>query len=83
MTRLVIPFRFCSALPMPRAVSSRRAWIHVRDGAKMPISAASTELHGIRDEDVVDKPRFREIADKVVEMLAGADIGGYAVVGDL
>lgn len=49
----------------------------------MPISAASTEVHGIRDEDVVDNPRFREIAEEVEEMLAGADIGGYAVVGDV
>ena len=48
-----------------------------------PISAVSTEVHGIRDEDIVDKPRFREIADEVEEMLAGADIGGYAVVGDV
>ena len=49
----------------------------------MPYSAASTELYGMRDEDVGDKPRFREIADEVKEMLAGADIGGYAVVGDV
>ena len=68
---------------MTRALSSRRAWTHVRGGEKIPYSAASTELYGMRDEDVGDKSRFREIADEVKEMLAGADIGGYAVVGDV
>ena len=58
----------------------RKYWVV---NPETPISAASTEVHGIRDEDVVDKPRFREIAGEVEQMLAGADIGGYAVVGDV
>ena len=58
----------------------RKCWVV---NPETPISAASTEVHGIRDEDVVDKSRFREIADEVEEMLGGADIGGYAVVGDV
>ena len=61
--------------------SERRAYWVVNP--ETPISAASTEVHGIRDEDVADKPRFADIAGEVEQWLEGADIGGYAVVGDI
>ena len=61
--------------------SSRRGYWLVNP--ETPISAASTEVHGIRDEDVADAPAFRDVAGEIEELLAGADIGGYAVVGDV
>lgn len=43
----------------------------------MPIPLQSSEVHGIYDEDVKDAPTFKEIASKVVEMISGADLGGF------
>lgn len=48
-----------------------------------PISAEATAVHGIRNEDVAGKPAFRDVAPQVAAMLAGCDIGGYGVRGDI
>lgn len=47
---------------------------------EMPIPPESTAIHHITDEMVKDKPRFRDIAVKVQEFMAGADIGGFGVI---
>jgi len=44
---------------------------------EMPIPLESSEIHGIYDEDVKDAPTFKEIASKIVEMISGADLGGF------
>lgn len=64
----------------PDGTVQRGYWV-VNPG--QPISAAATEVHGIRDEDVADKPHFKDIAQEVEEMLKGADIGGYSVFSDV
>jgi len=46
----------------------------------IPIPPASTQIHGIRDEDVKDCPPFERIAARVLELLAGCDLGGYNCV---
>ncbi len=43
----------------------------------IPISKQSTEIHGITDEDVKDKPTFKDIAKDLAEVFEGADIAGY------
>ncbi len=43
----------------------------------IPIPAAATAVHGISDEDVKDKPRFRQIAKSFAEWLSGCDLAGY------
>jgi DNA polymerase-3 subunit epsilon len=43
----------------------------------MPIPKECSEIHGIYDEDVKDAPTFKEIAPKVMEMITGADLGGF------
>lgn len=44
---------------------------------QMPIPANSTEIHGITDEMVQDKPAFRDIAGELFEFFVGCDVGGY------
>jgi DNA polymerase-3 subunit epsilon len=43
----------------------------------IPISKEATEIHGISDEDVKDKPPFKEIAKNVASIIEGADIAGF------
>lgn len=45
----------------------------------IPIPAEATEIHGITDEMVADKPRFSEKAEMLASFFAGADLGGYNV----
>lgn len=48
-----------------------------------PISAEATEVHGVRDEDVADRPAVRERGRQDGGMLQDCDIGGHYVLGDL
>jgi DNA polymerase-3 subunit epsilon len=50
-----------------------------RINPEMPIPTAATAIHGITDEDVADKPRFRQYAVSLREFLEGCDIGGFGV----
>ena len=43
----------------------------------IPIPPQSTEIHGISDEQVADKPTFKDRARDINHFLSGADIGGY------
>lgn len=47
---------------------------------EVPIPPEATAIHHITDEMVRDQPRFRDIATKVQEFLADADIGGFGVL---
>jgi DNA polymerase-3 subunit epsilon len=44
---------------------------------EMPIPPETSVIHGITDERVKDAPTFKEIASKVMEMIAGTDLGGF------
>ena len=48
-----------------------------------PIEPAAEAVHGISNADVTDKARFSAHAEEILEMLGGADIGGYCVLSDL
>lgn len=43
----------------------------------IPIPSGAFEIHGISDEDVKDKPLFRQIAKSFASWLSGCDLAGY------
>lgn len=49
----------------------------------MPIPAETTEIHGISDEDVADKPGFEAFAPKVQEWIQGTPLMAYNHTFDL
>jgi DNA polymerase III subunit epsilon len=44
---------------------------------EMPISQASTDIHGISNEMVKDAPTFRQVANEFRQMLDSCDLAGY------
>ncbi|NOS92005.1 MAG: 3'-5' exonuclease [Cyclobacteriaceae bacterium] len=44
------------------------------------IPAESTAIHGITNEDVKDKPVFKEVAKEYVKFLEGADLAGFNIL---
>ena len=49
----------------------------------IPITLESTQIHGIKDEDVKDKPTFKEFSNKIVDFIADCDLCGYELRFDL
>ncbi len=47
----------------------------VNPGISIPESV--TQIHGISNEDVADKPYFKEIAHTIADFIAGCDLAGY------
>ncbi len=58
----------------PDASRGSKTW---RVNPEMYIPKESTAVHGISDEDVKDAPTFKEIAPKIMEIIAGADLAGF------
>jgi DNA polymerase III subunit epsilon len=46
----------------------------------IPIPAESTAIHGITNEQVADKPTFKEIAKDYVRFFEGADLAGFNIL---
>jgi DNA polymerase-3 subunit epsilon len=46
-------------------------------------SVAATEIHGIKNEDVVNAPQFSEIAGELIDTLSGCVLAGYNVYFDI
>lgn len=44
---------------------------------EIPIPTKASEIHGITDEMVLDKPKFKQIAKSLFDFMANCDIGGY------
>lgn len=49
----------------------------LRINPEMPIPPQSTEIHGISDEDVKDKPTFNIVAKEIAKFIEGCDLAGY------
>lgn len=56
---------------------SRREVKTRRINPEIPIPAVTTAIHGIRDEDVVDCPPFRNLARSLYAFIEGCDLAGY------
>ncbi|HTX87585.1 MAG TPA: 3'-5' exonuclease, partial [Bacteroidales bacterium] len=48
-----------------------------RVNPEMPIPWEATAIHGIRDEDVKDCPKFRELAPELMQFLENCDLAGF------
>lgn len=44
---------------------------------EIPIPASVTEIHGITNEMVANEPTFKELANKVYNLIKDSDLGGY------
>lgn len=49
----------------------------LRVNPTIPIPPATTEIHGIKDEDVANEPTFAELSNEITNFLKGCDLGGY------
>ena len=46
----------------------------------IPIPPESTTIHGITDEDVKDKPTFKDVAKEYAKFMEGADLSGFNIL---
>ena len=46
----------------------------------IPIPAEITAIHGISNEDVKDKPTFKEVAKDYAKLLEGSDLAGFNIL---
>ncbi len=49
----------------------------MRVNPTIPIPIESSKIHGIYDEDVADKPPFKDVSRQVLAFIKGCDLGGY------
>jgi len=49
----------------------------LRINPEIPIPENISEVHGIYDKDVVDKPIFKEVANEIRDFIRGCDLSGY------
>lgn len=49
----------------------------MRINPEMPIPKNSSDIHGIYDDDVKDKPTFKEVAKSVAKFIEGCDLAGF------
>ena len=48
-----------------------------RNRRVIPINPSASEVNGVKDEDLVDCPKFIEVLPEVAEWLAGSDLAGF------
>jgi len=58
----------------PNGLKESKTWLV---NPTIPIQKEASEIHGIKDEDVADKPTFKEIAKQVDDFMSHSDIGGF------
>ncbi len=49
----------------------------MRINPERPIPLQTSEIHGIYDIDIADAPTFRDVAQKIKDFIAEADLAGY------
>lgn len=58
----------------PEGKEERKTW---RVNPEIPIPKEVTAIHGISDDDVADKPAFRELAKEIYNIIKDSDLGGF------
>ncbi len=58
----------------PDGKEDRRTWLV---NPEIPIPKEVTAIHGISDEDVADKPTFKELAKEIHNMIKDSDLAGF------
>ncbi len=58
----------------PNGTQESKTWLV---NPEMPIPPETTAVHGIDDAKVANEPTFKEIANKVHDMIKGCDLGGF------
>lgn len=61
---------------LPKGKKTEHEWLI---NPKMPIPKEALAIHGITDEMVADKPTFGDIAQELITLFSGADLGGYNI----
>jgi len=60
--------------------NGKEEWMTTRVNPEMAIPPKSTAIHGIKDEDVVKSPTFKEVAKNLATFLEGCDLAGYNAI---
>ena len=71
-TDRIVEIGILKVLPNSKTLRFRK---RVRPGIKIPREA--TRVHGIENEDVAHKPRFKAVARKVEKFIRGCDLAGF------
>lgn len=58
----------------PNGTQESKTWLV---NPEMPIPAETTAVHGIDDAKVANEPTFKQLANKVSDMIKGCDLGGF------
>ncbi|WP_075343076.1 3'-5' exonuclease [Tenacibaculum agarivorans] len=58
----------------PNGTQESKTWLV---NPEIEISEQATAVHGITNEKVVNEPTFKELAEKINEMIADADLAGF------
>jgi len=67
----------CIAKAMPNGEVNVKTW---RVNPTVPISAESSTIHGIYDEDVKSAPTFKELARTIMQFFEGTDLAGFNII---
>ncbi len=60
--------------------NGKEQWMTTLINPEMPIPPKVTALHGISDADVVNAPKFKDIAKNLAVFLEGCDLAGYNAI---
>lgn len=60
--------------------NGKEEWMSSRVNPGVPIPSKTTAIHGIKDEDVVNAPTFKEVAKNLATFLEGCDLAGYNAI---
>jgi DNA polymerase III subunit epsilon len=60
--------------------NGKEEWMTTRVNPEMAIPPKTTAIHGIKNEDVVNAPTFKEVAKKLAAFLEGCDLAGYNAI---